>query len=65
MKSIPQLLLFTIGILVSVVAVITGGTVILAALDGYEEHRSAISEGEKGIEITGRLICSASMPRLG
>ena len=39
-------LLFIIGILVLVVAVISGGTIILEALDGYEEHRSGISEGE-------------------
>lgn len=46
MKSILKLFLFTVGVLVLVMVVISGGTVILEALDGYEEHRSAISEGE-------------------
>ena len=47
MKSILKLLLFTVGLLVLVVAAIVGGTIINEALDGYEEHRSAISEGEE------------------
>ena len=47
MKSILKLLLFTVGVLVLVVAVIGSGTIIVEALDGYEEPRSAISEGEE------------------
>ena len=47
MKSILKLLLFTVEVLVLVVAVIGSGTIIVEALDGYEEHRSAISEGEE------------------
>jgi len=47
MKSILKLFLLTVGVLVFVVAVIGGGTIIVEALDGYEEHRSAISEGEE------------------
>lgn len=46
MKSMLKLLLVTLGVLVLVVVAISAGTVILEALDGYEEHRSAISGGE-------------------
>lgn len=46
MKSIIKLLLFTIGTLVLVVALISAGTIILGALNDYQEHRSAISKGE-------------------
>ena len=46
MKNILKLLLFTLGILVLAVALIAAGTIILGALDDYEQHRSALSEGE-------------------
>lgn len=46
MKSMLKLLLVTLGVLVLVVVAISAGTVILEALDGYEDHRSAISGGE-------------------
>lgn len=46
MKSMLKLLLVTLGVLVAVVVAISAGTVILEALGGYEEHRSAISSGE-------------------
>lgn len=46
MKSMLKLLLVTLGVLVLVVVAISAGTIILEALDGYEEHRSAIFGGE-------------------
>ena len=46
MKSMLNLLLVTLEVLVAVVVAISAGTVILEALYGYEEHRSAISGGE-------------------
>ena len=46
MKSMLKLLLVTLEVLVAVVVAISAGTVILEALGGYEEHRSAISGGE-------------------
>ena len=44
MKSMLKLLLVSLGVVVEVA--ISARAVILEVLDGYEEHRSAISRGE-------------------
>lgn len=45
MREILKVLLLIVGVAVLLVVLVAAGAVITEALDGYEQHRSVISEG--------------------